>query len=216
MWINLNYQGGAKVNAQSGEPAVDILSCECIVWDFDGTLFDLDVNWGELKTHLDSLLRRHPDYQPNSYLSIDGLVNEARRLKLEGTLFDAMTESERQGMSNWERGLKRIPTDIFMALRNRSALVSNNMSGTLRAFLERLGAPEVPFVTRDKVLRAKPDPEGLHQLKALWFGKRARFIGDSDIDLKVATASGIPFTHVDDLIKLYPRGLETSTTRGRP
>ncbi len=193
---------------------VDILACDCIAWDFDGTLFDLRIDWSTLKARLHSLLQSNPDYAPPHHHSIDALVTEARRLHLDRALFDVITEAEREGLQRWESGLKKVPVEIFLHLKDRSIIVSNNMSQTIGSFLDRMGTPKIAFMSRDKVQQPKPAPEGLLNLKGHWEGKKTVLIGDSPIDQQVAHSCGIPFMHIQDVLELYPHGLNLSTNKG--
>ncbi len=181
------------------DPVSDIGLYDCVIWDFDGTLFNLQVDWGELKQKIHNILQSSSDYVAPHVPSIESLVAEARRLNRVQSVFDVIAEAELQGLAPWEVGLQAVPTEIFLHLKERSVVVSNNMSGTIAAFLQRVGASEVAFVTRDRVNHPKPAPEGLYQLKTHWQGKRAVLVGDSEVDRQLAHTCGIPFLPVHRL-----------------
>jgi phosphoglycolate phosphatase-like HAD superfamily hydrolase len=186
------------------DPALDLSSYDCVIWDFDGTLFNLRVDWIGLKQKIQQTLQVTPGYTAPQKLSIENLVSEARRLNQVQSVFDIITSAELQGLVPWEAGLQPVPTKIFLHLKTVSIVVSNNMSGTITAFLRRVGAAEVVFVSRDRVNHPKPSPEGLYQLGAYWQGKRAVLVGDSEIDQQLAHTCGIPFIPVQSLATLVP------------
>lgn len=196
------------------DQTVDIFSYNCVVWDFDGTLFDLGIDWSALKKRLHTLLQSYPDYSPPQPHSIDGLVAEARRLSVTQVVFEAIIAAENEALQRWDNGLKRIPVDIFLHLKDKSVIVTNNMSPTIRDFLERISAQNVAFISRDQVRQPKPSPEGLLILKGHWEGKKAVLVGDSQIDRQLAHSCGMPFMDIQDLVKQYPHGLHRSTHQG--
>jgi phosphoglycolate phosphatase-like HAD superfamily hydrolase len=196
-------------------PTFDILSCDCVIWDFDGTLFDLGIDWGGLRSRLHGLLQSVPGYVGPEPRSIEGFVSEARRLGRAQMIFDAIAEAECEGLAQWDRGLKPIPTELFLHLKSKSVVVSNNVSGTLQSFLERIGAPEVSFVSRDMVNQPKPDAEGALQLRSRWEGKKTVLIGDSEIDRELAKACDVLFIHVQSVIDSYPHGVRSLISRGQ-
>jgi phosphoglycolate phosphatase-like HAD superfamily hydrolase len=95
--------------------------------------------------------------------------------------------------------LRAGPTALLAQRADASAIVSNNMSGTIEAFLRSAGLPRIPYRTRDLVNRPKPARDGLDDLRALWAGRPAVVIGDAEIDARLAAAAGLQFIHVDDL-----------------
>lgn len=196
-------------------PTCDILSCGCVIWDFDGTLFDLGIDWGRLRSRLHGLLQSVPGYVAPEPRSIEGFVSEARRLGRAQLLFDAIAEAESAGLAQWDRGLKPIPTELFLHLKSKSVVVSNNVSGTLQSFLDRVGAPEVSFVSRDMVNQPKPAVEGALQLRSHWEGKKTVLIGDSEIDQELAKTCNVLFVHVQSVIDSYPHGVRSLISRGQ-
>jgi len=195
-------------------PAFNILSYDCIIWDFDGTLFDHQVNWEELKGRVHNFLQSYRGYAPPQSCSLGDIESEARRLHAIEPVFEIITEVELAGLGDWERGLRQVPSDIFLHLSSRSIVVSNNMSGTLVSFLDRLGIAGVPFSSRDRVTQPKPAPEGALELRAHWEGKKTVLIGDSEIDKELAKACGIEFMLVQNLVQAYPKGIGTTVSRG--
>jgi phosphoglycolate phosphatase-like HAD superfamily hydrolase len=189
------------VKKAHNDPVTKLSSFDSIIWDFDGTLFHLQVDWGQLKRHIHEILQATPGYTAPQPASIESLVTEARRLNQVESVFDVITKTELQGLAQWDVGLQSVPSEIFLHLKARSVIVSNNMSGTITSFLERIGAPEVAFVSRDRVNKPKPAPEGLYQLKTHWHGKQSVLVGDSDIDRQLAESCGITFLPVEMLAK---------------
>lgn len=168
------------------------------IWDFDGTLFCLDVDWQGLRQRLQDMLQGHPDI-PTSTATIDGLLAAARRAGMQEAVHAAITDAELAGLADWQAGFRSGPTAHLARRAHASAIVSNNMSGTIEAFLHSVGLPQIPFRTRDLVIRPKPAQDGLDDLRSLWEGRPTVVIGDSEIDARLAADAGLHFIHVDDL-----------------
>lgn len=169
------------------------------IWDFDGTLFRLDVDWQGLRRRLQGMLQGHSADTPTPAATIDGMLAAARRAGLQEAVHAAITDAELAGLADWQAGLRSGPTAHLAQRAHASAIVSNNMSGTIEAFLRSVGLPQIPFRTRDLVIRPKPAQDGLDDLRSLWEGRPTVVIGDSEIDARLAADAGLHFIHVDDL-----------------
>jgi phosphoglycolate phosphatase-like HAD superfamily hydrolase len=180
-------------------PACPLDRFAFVIWDFDGTLFDLDVDWDSLRQRLHALLRSHRGGSLPSDLRIDTLVAAARDAGILDAIHAEMTAAELGGMTDWDSGIRVGPTGHLLRRATTSAIVSNNMSATIRTYLRRIGLPDVPFRTRDIVSRPKPAPDGLDALRHLWTGGPAVIVGDTAIDAQLAANAGIEFIHVKEL-----------------
>lgn len=161
------------------EPHELLNDYDYLVWDFDGTLVRLDVDWRFVRAKLANLL----DLTKNT--TVTELVVAARAKGVERAAFDVIAEHEIQGLEPMPDRL-----ELLRVNESRSAILTNNVSLTLEHFF-RTTKTCVPYIARDLVNLPKPDPEGIFRLRRFWQGKRTLFIGDTQVDQQVAAAAGI-------------------------
>jgi len=156
-------------------------SYDYVIWDFDGTLAHLRVDWPALK---DRLARLIGGIEQDATMS--AIAAEALKRGLHQRVWDMIAETELQG-------LRPLPARVEQLRRfaQRSAILTNNMSRTVEWFLASQRLPSMPIVSLDRVTLPKPDPEGIMRLAMHWRGRRALVIGDSELDRMVATSAGL-------------------------
>ncbi|WP_216212931.1 HAD family hydrolase [Amycolatopsis aidingensis] len=165
-----------------------------VVFDFDGTLFDLPVDWAGLRAEL--------GLGPQERLgeALQRFLDEGDRSRLE-----LVTTYERAAVR--AGGFRPGARECLAGLRGRCALaVLTRNSG--QAVLDALGAAAdgLTVVGREDVRRLKPDPEGLHTVLArLGAGPaEAVLVGDTFHDVQAARAAGVRSVIVHNPALRYP------------
>ena len=153
-----------------------------VIFDFDGTLFHLDVDWGAVR----SSLGLTPD---------GGRLGEAiqRMVDARDPRLDAVTRAEVAGV-----GARRVATEVTDTLRrlsHRCALAvctRNSRHAVERAFAGTPMATRLTVVGREDAPRLKPDPSALRLAMAA-AGAPAEHVvvvGDTFHDVDAARAAG--------------------------
>lgn len=153
-----------------------------LVFDFDGTLFDLDVDWAALRREL-----RVPDGEP-----LGGVMQ--RMVEADDPLLNLITDHELRAV-----GDHRVMPDIAVALEklaDRYALAvctRNSRMAVARAFEGVAVGPKLAVIGREDVRRLKPDPDGPLRLLDHFSvpPTSAALIGDTFHDVQAARAAGI-------------------------
>ncbi|SFQ44725.1 haloacid dehalogenase superfamily, subfamily IA, variant 3 with third motif having DD or ED/haloacid dehalogenase superfamily, subfamily IA, variant 1 with third motif having Dx(3-4)D or Dx(3-4)E [Amycolatopsis arida] len=151
-----------------------------VVFDFDGTLFHLPVDWAALRhdlgiderARIGDLLQRAMDEGDTATLAV---VDEHERAAARAGEFTPGSP------------------DCLAALRERCrvAVLTRNTRDAVRIALGR-HADDLLVVGREDVRRLKPDPEGLHAVLARFGAEpgEAALVGDTHHDVRAAAAAG--------------------------
>ncbi|WP_335998560.1 HAD family hydrolase [Halorientalis halophila] len=166
---------------------------EAIVYDLDGTLVHLDVDWEEVRRAVAAVLRaRGVDVDGADLWAMLELSDETGyRRRVEETI----AEFEREGA----RTSRRLPLSRTVPADRPVAVCSLNSEAACRIALETYGLDgSVDVVVgRDSVATEKPDPEPL--LAAVdGLGARpadALFVGDSERDEVTARRAGTEYVY---------------------
>lgn len=166
---------------------------EAYVYDLDGTLVSLDVDWDEVARNVAAVLRaRGVDVDNADLWAMLELSDETGyRRKVEETI----TEFEREGARTAEKLplADALPHDIPVGV------CSLNSESACRIALETYGLDSSvnSIVGRDSVESEKPDPEPLlTTIDALGATpERTLFIGDSQRDYVTAENAGTAFIY---------------------
>ncbi|ELZ03841.1 HAD family hydrolase [Natrialba aegyptia] len=170
---------------------------DAIVYDLDGTLVDLDVDWDAVASDVRAVYDDAATEPPGDDLWA----------MLEGAAEAGLLEVVEETIASHERtGARTAPRLPFAAdLEARSVPIgvcSLNCEAACRHALENHGlTPAVDVVVgRDTVATQKPDPEPL--LAAVGeLGvepEQAVFVGDSERDERTARRAGVDFQYVGD------------------
>ncbi|MGA1820496.1 MAG: HAD family hydrolase [Thermoplasmatota archaeon] len=169
------------------------------VFDFDGTLFNVNINWQEVYERLSWISREYGHIGMFSSLS-EAFEWSGKVYRSKERLVDAQTDMEQGGIetvTGIPRGVKAVKWRLERGLK--CSVLSLNTSYTLDRIVGSWGF--YPVMSIENVERPKPDPEGL--LVILKAHKKrpdeAVFIGNSDIDRMCAEAAGVPFVHIDEI-----------------
>ena len=165
-----------------------------VVYDLDGTLVSLPVDWGAARDDLAADLR--------------GVGVDPGERDLWGLLELAETEGHRDrfeavvGEHEREAAREAPALELVEELRAHPGPVgvcSLNSEAACRIALDRHGLDADAVVGRDSVGSYKPDPEPLlSTLSAMDVeGEAAVFVGDSERDRVTAERAGVPFRWVE-------------------
>jgi phosphoglycolate phosphatase len=167
-------------------------SYEAVVYDLDGTLVRLDVDWDAVRGAVATRLREEGR-------SVDGDSLWTLLERQAGSLVgETIAEHERAGA----RTSERLPLADELPLSVPVAVCSLNAESACRVALERHGLDSHvdAVVGRDTVETYKPDPEPLlHAVRELAATpERTLFVGDTDRDARTAERAGVPFEFASD------------------
>ena len=176
------------------------MSWTLAIFDFDGTLADLPVDWQGLKEALAWRFRELYGCDLEFERLSDGLRHVEERSGRSSLLEAYRIIEQFEGRAIKLLGPHEALLETLSRVHERGgtiAVCSNNMSATVKSGLDLLGVSDrvAVVVGRDCVGQAKPDPEGLCQiLSRLGVGaRRAVFVGDSPDDAETARRAGVSF-----------------------
>lgn len=169
---------------------------DAVVYDLDGTLVHLDVDWDRTREAVAGKLRaRDVDVDGKSLWT---LFETADTEPLEQVVEETISEYEREGArrSDSLALADELPHDVPVAV------CSLNCEAACRIALEihGLDGDVDAIVGRDTVTTQKPDPEPLlHAIQSLDAEPaETLFIGDSERDELTADRAGVDFEYVTD------------------
>jgi len=186
---------GAHDDATAGVEDID-----AVVYDLDGTLVHLAVDWGEVTTAAADRLAQRGLGDRVEGLNLWGLLQLADDRGHRESVEAVIADHEREGA----RASERLPmADDLPAVADRVpvGVCSLNCEAACRIALETHGLDTRvrSVVGRDSVGTAKPDPEPLLAvLDDLGVGPDdAVFVGDTERDAETARRAGVRFHHVE-------------------
>lgn len=162
-----------------------------VLFDLDGTIFDLNVDWVSLRTDLSSKL----GFAVSSIGELYSQTNDQSALDLIGNL---VTQYELAGVETGEPvdGAADLLSSLVSGT-TQVAIVSRNSKHVINAAVAKLLEPDhqskILVVGREDVRRLKPHPEGiLTALQSLDLTpEECLFIGDTYHDVDAAQAIGM-------------------------
>lgn len=164
-----------------------------IIFDFDGTLFNLAVNWSSLKTELTQILS-----PLGIHVSERGITNSiaAAPAHLKSQMKDLTLRYELQGVNAGQpiRGASEI-VSWLKAKGLKTAIVSRNHHQTISAALERFQIPQPDVILgQEDCEHQKPHPAPLLQAVNLMNlpVTTTLCVGDTSHDIDGASACGMP------------------------
>ena len=166
-----------------------------VIFDLDGTLLRLDVDWGQVASDVGDILEE-AGLDPEEHDSWE-LLDAAGQVGLHDRASEIIAEHERAGA----RSADRLPlADVLAEIAVPVGVVSLNAESAVRLALERDGLIEDVDVVvgRDSVPERKPSPEPLlAAIEDLGVDPdEAIFVGDSDGDEETARRAGVDFRWV--------------------
>jgi phosphoglycolate phosphatase len=171
---------------------------DAVVFDLDGTVARLDVDWPRVDRETASIVEDH-GFEPteSAWAALD-LADEAGF----GGIHELLCDHERRGA---ERSTRLPAADDLLALADdgvATAVCSLNCEAAVRIALNAHGLADAVGATvgRDSVGTRKPDPGPL--LAAIdrvgADRERALFVGDSERDELTAERAGVDYRYVGD------------------
>ncbi|WP_144925472.1 HAD family hydrolase [Halorubrum salsamenti] len=192
-----------------GRP-IDLAAYDAVVYDLDGTLVELAVDWGAVAESVLDVYAEHAMISPTDDLW--GLLEAAGEYGIRGPVEETIAAHERAGARD----------SILLPLGGRliegvagvddgrnappAGVCSLNCEEACRVAVETHGLGNAldpdAIVGRDTVDTHKPEPESvLAAVERLGAEPaRALFVGDSRRDAVAAERAGVPFAWAADLI----------------
>jgi phosphoglycolate phosphatase len=169
---------------------------DAFVYDLDGTLVELAVDWDAVATDVAAVLRARGVDVADADLW--GMLELADETGYRRPVEDAIAEHEREGA----RTARRLPLADELPRDRPVGVCSLNCEAACRIALERYGldGSVSAIVGRDSVAAEKPDPEPLlATVEALGTApERTLFVGDSPRDERTAERAGTAFVYASE------------------
>jgi len=172
-----------------------------IIFDFDGTLFQLPIDWKGLK-NVASKIFNLPLSETKSYrLTQKDNPNRKIFLELQHSYEDEVVSEDRIEMIK-----QLIPSSMLSELKKlgKMAILTNNFESTVHKLLkfhnmENMFSLCVGRETMtDKNLGQKPDPDGIIYIKNTIKHDDVVFIGDFQMDEDAAQAADVKFIRFEN------------------
>jgi len=169
---------------------------DAVVYDLDGTLVRLDVDWGGAAE--DAAAALSACGVDTAGMTLWDVLETAEEAGYRESVEDVIAEYEREGAGT----SRRLPVADELPLDVPVGVCSLNCEAACRLALEMYGLDRHVdvIVGRDTVDAYKPDPEPLLAvLRGLGVqAGRALFVGDSERDAEAARRAGVPFQSVEE------------------
>ena len=187
-------------------------NCSSILYDFDGTLFDLHIPWGNIKEYIYNHYKSKYGVEIPLFNRYYEMFNYIKKEKgepvrqfyynyLENREVDAANEKKYSPTWLTNQGLDKIGEMI--KYNTFFGIISSNFHDAIMEILIQRGMFHrfKIIIGRDDVENSKPNPEGILRVINAYNLKRENvlFIGDSSIDEEVAQNAQINFIHVNNL-----------------
>jgi len=189
-----------------------IKTCSCILYDLDGTLFDLHVAWGNIQYYIYNHYKsEYGEEIPslNRFYAMFDYIGKKKGKEVKEFYLNYMKEQEYNAVlekkfsPTWlaNEGLNKIGE--MVRLDTFYGIVSSNFHDTLIEVVTQTGMVDKfqIIIGRDDVENAKPNPEGILRIINAYNLKRkdVLFTGDSIVDEKAAENAQINFIYVEEL-----------------
>ncbi|MFH1836064.1 MAG: HAD-IA family hydrolase [Methanobacteriota archaeon] len=167
-----------------------------IIFDLDGTLIKLDVNWPLMKKELSDLFHRVYGFD-SDFTPLTKVLEEVREKHGETGLKDALSiikEHEENGLAHSHP----LPALDLLKSADSSKKIAIFSTNTRHAVERALAYYNVlsrvsMIVSFEDVKETKPDPEGIEKIvSALGFAKKdVVYFGDKDVDREAGKRAGV-------------------------
>lgn len=174
----------------------DLDAFDAVVWDLDGTLVRLRVDWDRVADDVAATFESAG--VDAGGIDLWAMLDLADRSDLRADVEAVIADHERTGA----RESDRLPFADSVGRAGAEAVCSLNCESSCRVALDTHGlTPHIDAVVgRDTVATRKPDPEPLLEaLRRLGASPEdAVFVGDSPRDAEAAERAGVAFRYVDE------------------
>ncbi len=175
-----------------------LMERDMVIFDLDGTLFDLTVDWAGLKGEFHEMTGNEFDVEGGYIMSAYRFANGRDNLK--GRMLGLQAEYE---LAHIDESRRVEPGIACAEWRLKRGLRCSIFSMNTERALDRLvgGCGFHPIITIDKVKMPKPSPEGLIRLIDM-IGMKADdllFVGNSNRDAGSAAGAGIDYIDVSGI-----------------
>lgn len=152
-----------------------------LIFDFDGTLFDLKIDWARAKKEL----------QVEEGESMGQAIDRHKSTGNHGPL-NKLTTIEHSAIEVGQLSEDVKSALIILQNKYKIAIFSRNSGSAIRELIGNSGLKVDYIVGRDEVKKLKPDPEGIYLILNRFSisPEEAIIIGDTSHDQLVASASG--------------------------
>lgn len=189
--------------------------CAAILFDLDGTLFNLHVPWQQIRQDItEDYQNQYHQSIPNekNFYSIFNFIKTHQGISVFNRYLKFLESQENIAVlkhtseSLWlvNTGLYRIAN--FIRFDTFYGIVSSNFHKNILEVLKPYGLQErfKIIIGRDDVSEMKPNPEGLNQVLVSYNLEPSQvlFIGDLSSDEEAAQRANIHFLNVDKFQKL--------------
>lgn len=169
---------------------------DAVVYDLDGTLVDLAVDWGVVTRDVAAVLRDH-DVEPDT-TSLWGMLELSETTGHRAVVEATISEHEQAGARQSTRLplADGLPHDVPVGVCSLNAEAACRLALDVHDIEHAVG----PVVGRDSVASEKPEPEGLLSVvDDLDADPEATvFVGDSERDAETARRAGVEFAWADE------------------
>lgn len=167
------------------------MTYDAVVYDLDGTLVDLDVDWGVVTRDVAGVLRDR-DVAPDT-ASLWGMLELSETTGHRELVEATITEYERTGARESRRLslADGLPHDVPVGVCSLNAESACRLALEVHGIAHSVG----PVVGRDSVGSEKPNPEGLLTVVEEFDvdPESTVFVGDSKRDAETARRAGTEF-----------------------
>ncbi len=187
-----------------GHHSMELSQVKAVIFDFDGTLADTRIDFGEMRRRIYALIQGWNLWEEgmgeNRYVlevidaaraRLDGDARAAARFAAEAAQVLVDVEMETVADANPYAG---VPEALARLHRHgyRLGIITRNCRACVEHFLARHPLPHEVLLTRDDIAEVKPDPRHLlAALDRLGVGPtEAVMVGDHRSDIECALAAG--------------------------
>ncbi|MBX0323306.1 HAD-IA family hydrolase [Halomicroarcula sp. F13] len=167
------------------------MTYDAVVYDLDGTLVRLAVDWGAVASDVANVLRAR-DVDPGT-AGLWGMLELSDETGHRDAVEATITDYERDGARNSDRLTLAdgLPHDVPVGVCSLNAEEACRLALDTHDLTSSIG----PVVGRDSVGSSKPDPEGLLRVVDDLDADREStvFVGDSERDAETARRAGTAF-----------------------
>jgi phosphoglycolate phosphatase-like HAD superfamily hydrolase len=169
------------------------------IFDLDGTLINLKVDWNGLYDELSDIANDWGHVGRFHHL-LDAYKWVEKRPEVKDLLVQKQAEYELRDIDLHQKVTNGLSAANWRLKHgSKCSILSLNTSFAIERILGGRGF--FPLVTIDRVQRPKPDPMGVKMImNTEGYGHgEVIFIGNSHIDEETASAAGVLFIHIDDV-----------------